>query len=523
MHSDDFTYYDMGLSFYAHYKHYLGWSGRFVIDYIAAALLSINQHGVIVGINSLAFVALIYTVSTLPIYDSLSKSRNTVYFILFACFWLGNPDLGQTTFWVVGAVNYLWPCLFCVLFIKYFLKIFCNQESDLKKYDFYACVVFAILTGASNEVMSVTLSAVLGCVTLYAYCKKYRRLQASICLLLILLGSALVILSPGNFARLQLLISRYSMIADWAQLNLFEKFAYHMQGRVLDILNGFREFIGIYMIFFVLTLLLFFRADRRDRLLLLIFLSASMLATLALFAAPITPSRSYLTSMFFLWLSFSVCLKIVFQHGYGAVATTVRMVFVLLLVFFIPSYLLQLRAYYHAYQQMQVRTDLVQQAVAAKQLEANVPDYFFLKFLGRNREFDTFHNAGSMGKYYNLQAVNIYTVPFDYAVIRQPCDQKLSLPALGEGSFCIWSYRRNLIRMSVRTFVIEIPFEHLKTMDSNLDKVFYINMVEEKNKKVVAAPVEVAKIGKRVFWIINGKFSDIAENSRFHVTGSERR
>src|SRR5690606_4744873 len=43
--------------------------------------------------------------------------------LVFALYWIANPDLGQTTFWIVGAANYLWTSVFNFGFALAFVTV----------------------------------------------------------------------------------------------------------------------------------------------------------------------------------------------------------------------------------------------------------------------------------------------------------------------------------------------------------------------------------------------------------------
>ena len=55
-HSDDYSYFQQGLSLDAHIKHYVNWSGRFITDYTSAILLNVFKRPIYMAINSLALI-----------------------------------------------------------------------------------------------------------------------------------------------------------------------------------------------------------------------------------------------------------------------------------------------------------------------------------------------------------------------------------------------------------------------------------------------------------------------------------
>lgn len=517
MHSDDFGYYELGLSWLAHYQHYIGWSGRFVVDYLVSALLALNKHALIVGVNSLIFVSLIYTVSTLPFYKKPYdyKIICQLYSILFICYWMGNPDLGQTAFWIVGSANYLWPCLFSALFLKYFLRAVHSSE---KKSFHYVCLALAFFVGASNEVMSATMVALLGFALIFSFYKKYHnRHWILCCFLLMLFGAALLLLAPGNRVR-----AAHPLFQDWYALSFSERIYIHLIDRLPKVYKAFSNFAGLY----VLVLVLFWRrirqAECNDQGLVFLFLAGSVMAAISMFAAPAVASRAYLTVMYFLWLSFSSVVSVFLQ---GKVLAGVRFFNVLtgfLVVVFVMSYAVQLRAYYHAYLQSQIRIDLIKRGVARGEKVMAVPDYYFLKFFGKNQEFDLFHSPDGMGAYYGVEAINVYLVKFDYALINQPCKDELFDQKLDNQVICAWQYQRNPVNASSRTLVLELTPQYGSLVDAK-HSAFHLNLRDAKTGKSYTSEAEPVRIGDRVFLSVSGNFSGLDHSTGHSAIRIERK
>ena len=111
IHSDDYSYYQLGLSLKSHIEHYLGWSGRFITDYISSLLLNLLTRPVYMAVNSFVLLTVMVLVSVLPSFvrnrgEIIHRGSSVILWLVFVLYWVANPDLGQTSFWVVGSANY---------------------------------------------------------------------------------------------------------------------------------------------------------------------------------------------------------------------------------------------------------------------------------------------------------------------------------------------------------------------------------------------------------------------------------
>ena len=129
MHSDDFAYSLRGIGFNSIIEHYRGWSGRLVSDFISTFLLTILPKSIYGLINSLALTGLIYFICLIPVCASGKRQGLAVCIVIvFFLYFVANPSLGQTSFWIVGSANYLWTNLFISDF--YSLLFSCLRKSS---------------------------------------------------------------------------------------------------------------------------------------------------------------------------------------------------------------------------------------------------------------------------------------------------------------------------------------------------------------------------------------------------------
>lgn len=147
IHSDDYRYALIGLSFDAHLHHYLTWSGRLVADYTSALLLASESRIFISMMTGLAVVAFCYLIVKTPDGTLKWKKYDAVTFtLIFLTFWVANPNIGQTVFWVVGSANYLWTNLFVAAWLWNLYRIQMRRENTR-----VVMLLLGVLAGCSNE------------------------------------------------------------------------------------------------------------------------------------------------------------------------------------------------------------------------------------------------------------------------------------------------------------------------------------------------------------------------------------
>lgn len=154
INSDDFFFARLGLGFEPHYNLYMNWSGRLLADYASSALLQINNHFIVSVIIASCATAIFFFISVIPniIFQSTSNNIYWKLLCIASLYWISNPNLGQTTFWIVGACNYLVTSFFITFFL-YFFYLHIIQIKKTKKIMLFAAFVIAVIAGCTNENM----------------------------------------------------------------------------------------------------------------------------------------------------------------------------------------------------------------------------------------------------------------------------------------------------------------------------------------------------------------------------------
>ena len=183
---------------------YYTWSGR-VVNNTLSQLFVWAGKDVFNIYNAFASVLLV-----LEIYWCANKGRVTFDFDtrrltwLFLFFWIFTPSFPSVVFWLVGACHYLWPAVFLTGFIIPFIHKYYFFETKVKNNICFNAYMFfgGAIAGCTNE-NSVCWVILL----LLIFVLKNRKLQAMeswmyLGLVGLILGYAILMLSPGNYARL---------------------------------------------------------------------------------------------------------------------------------------------------------------------------------------------------------------------------------------------------------------------------------------------------------------------------------
>lgn len=183
---------------------YYTWSGR-VVNNTLSQLFVWAGKDVFNVFNALASVLLV-----LEVYWCANKGRLTFVFDtgflawLFFLFWAFTPSLPAVAFWLVGACHYLWPAVFLTGFLIPFIHKYYFLETRLTANTWfkYFILFFGIIAGCTNE------NSVCWVILLLLFIVfKNKKLQAFeswmyFGLFGLSLGYAILMFSPGNFARL---------------------------------------------------------------------------------------------------------------------------------------------------------------------------------------------------------------------------------------------------------------------------------------------------------------------------------
>lgn len=512
MHSDDYAYYNLGFSLEGHLAHYINWSGRILADFISAGILLLKIKFIKAFLCALALPILVYIIATLPYYDEKKSiyiiKLWPIFILIFIAYWLGNPALGQVTFWVVGQANYLWPLVFAALYFKYLLKVV--TITNLSVNQSLVFLLLALIVGLSNEMVSI-LALYISFVSLcyVFYIKRPNKLLLLIAFIFMVVGTLILFLAPGNMVRLA-----HPTFAYWRTMTLGEKIHLYFSQTFINTIENYL------LVYFILGWA-FFRNWKKlisfDRYLVLLSLSAFFAYLGMLMFSPSTGGRVLLTGLFFLLMAITFSLKkIEFSSGYSLD----KVGFMLLIITFLCSYILIVQAYYSFSMQDKIRIEIIQHQLKERKQIANIPEYYIPTLLREGDYPDLAYHSEAMARFYGLDKIETFPVDFDYSkVLNKSCS-----PIFNNELFilakvkCITLLKNPFVRTS--EFVVEFLPEVKYYLGK--DYRFYLEIQKVKKGNNVPyridIPLVLIELNNRYFYNISVGTSSVGVGKKAKIT-----
>lgn len=421
IHSDDYRYALIGLSFDAHLHHYLTWSGRLVADYTSALLLASESRIFISMMTGLAVVAFCYLIVKTPDGTLKWKKYDAVTFtLIFLTFWVANPNIGQTVFWVVGSANYLWTNLFVAAWLWNLYRIQMRREKNTR----VVMLLLGVLAGCSNESVAPFVVGLALLAIIYDLWQDKRLYGNKVAYFLsALAGAAILIFSPGNFIRAQ------GAHKVWYEKSIIERLVIHLSDRFFSHL----ALVWIaYVVLVLLAVILYFARRNGPRVksgnlaMVVLMLLVGLGTSFIMVASPSYPDRVMMSTFLFFLLALSFLLKELVIYTSKGVRIGVYAITGLMAGVFVWSFSLMYAAYTRVYQQDQVRVNIIHTQLSRHQRDFTVPDFHFLKMQNSGGHFGFFHDPQIYGRYFGAGSVEKKKVHFDYSVLAS--GKMMSLP-----------------------------------------------------------------------------------------------
>ena len=413
VHSDDYSYYLYGLSLRTHVNHYLNWSGRFIVDYVSSFLLNSFPRPIYMAINSMVLIILVVTITILPnlIKEEkwINKRSSVVLWVSFLLYWVANPNLGQTSFWLVGSVNYLWTLMWASVYFNHFLYLM-NTEKKRGLKQLILLFFLGFVAGLSNEGLGVTVVLFSG-IMLFVYWKKKN--VCFIGLVSTIFGYLFLFFAPGNYARMNA-----DMFSEWRELPVFEKLLKHFLSRLP---STFGSFYLVYFLLIIMLIMMLLFCQRKNVKNIsisfsLIFIALAICSVLAFAVSPAMPWRSVNTCLFYLLLAVSVIANELATTDEKWSYITLSGVLLVCGLYFALSYSFILHAYKQTKDQANIREGIIEEAKMSGNTSAKIPDWYFTRLSKDTDKFDIFR-SGAMPRYYGLTSIEYAEPTFNYAVI----------------------------------------------------------------------------------------------------------
>ncbi|UZK03159.1 DUF6056 family protein [Venatoribacter cucullus] len=498
--SDDYSYFLQGVDLKKRWAHYMGWSGRLITDFTSSSLLTLFPRWLYQSINAFIFLLLIVFISLIPLVldteDKKSKTSTFILWVIFFAYWIANPNLGQTSFWLVGSANYLWTIMWASAYILCLFSIIRKENIAVKDYIFIAILGF--LAGCSNE--NTGVSVVLLSVVVF-FIEKNKKISL-VGLITSLLGTIVLIVAPGNAVR-------QKHFVNWYDQSTFQQLYTHIYERMP---NAITQYLHIYLLLIVALLLLFALAEKVNKKNLfyaLLFFILSLFSNVVLAKSPYIGGRNLNTGLFFLLPALAIVLYELITQNKKVVYWASGIIAFYCILFFIPSYVLFSNMMRHAYHQQELREDLIYSAKLAVEKSVEIPDWYFTKLLKNSDKFSTYR-SGSMPRYYGVDSIKWIPINFNYAALKngnyKDLNQSFVSDLILEG---VYEYKDRFFS-NKNYFIFEFN-EPLKTYIKEDDTTLYIHLYQKGISGFINVDVPLSsevKLGNKYYY----KTRDIKAN-----------
>lgn len=404
MQSDDYSYLLKGLDLQTHVNHYLSWSGRFISDYISSAILILTNDLAKAFLTSAAFVSIAFIVTSIP--SILYKTKNTLlsFLFVFSLYWVVNPTLGQTVFWVVGAANYLFTNLFICLYLL-FLSLYLSHG---RKY-IIPLLIFSMPAGLSNENTSVIVVCISVFSTVYDIIKNknYLLLTSSI---LVIVGACLLILSPGNFSR-----ASNQAFEWWTQMTLTGKAKYFIKYAVPISLKRIWPLLITSIILLAISYNL--KKDKEPFITSALFFLAGFASIFSMMFAPTFPERALSGPCLFMIISCSISFNIISNNSKKLCSYILRPLTLIYIIIFIFSYTLMLYSYNRLQIQEKIRMNDIRENISVGETTFLIPNFYWPPSFKRGDSVDKFSPDKKLGELYGVESIDAFEPYFDYSIL----------------------------------------------------------------------------------------------------------
>lgn len=418
MQSDDYSYALMGASVKDHYSHYIHWSGRLLADYISGTMLAYFPHWLYEIINAAGVSALILAIAQLPKYiigNEDSKTSFTGPIIIFLLYWIANPNLGQTSFWIVGSANYMWTNLFICI---YFICLFNLLRASSSAINYATIVVLGLGAGCSNE-NTAMVTILITAFAIFIEKDGNRKLLIT-GLFSLTVGAGILLLAPGNAVRA-------TKFKSWYSKSFLDRFDIHFYERLPELMGSFWQvYIAIIILLIAGTVGKYIKD--RTKMYALAFFIGAIAANSAFLFAPGIPERSNNGALVLLLISMSFIISSSIRHYSWQNKAAISSILLMCLFYFIPSYLFLTNAWIVSDRQSQIRNEIIKNNISNGIKDFNIPDFELTKLSKKTDAFDLYHSF-SFAKYHGADKIGLFKVGFDYspAYFSKPVDINTNL------------------------------------------------------------------------------------------------
>ena len=407
--SDDFFFLSSDFSVEFFVTRYFNWSGHLVNMFTNMVILRMPDL-IRTVIHSGVWIASIFMISVLPsvyVKGQIEFSHGT-FWTIFILYWIGNPHLGETSFWTVGAVAYLFSNFWILL---YLLLILYMRKQPAKKNLYFLIPILGLFAGNSNENTSVII-VILSCFFLFTEANKKTYLLGTVSTLM---GTLVLLLAPGQRVR-----AMHPSFQLGREMSIFQRGFHYITTDTF--MQTFTRYQWLFIAFAIFAIVGYRNkaVDVEQKKMMLVFFFAGVLANMAFAVSPVlsVTTRALNGALFFFLISISFFIE---DYDWRfRVNSKKNYSFLIILIFLIPftiGYTFLTRSVYIARRQHVVRASMIKSGIEDEREVILIPNLYLGRLYRPGDAIDLFH-AGRIGWYYGAHApVELFNpqVTFDYS------------------------------------------------------------------------------------------------------------
>lgn len=402
MLSDDYYYVSIA-NLHDQVAHYREWSGRILTNMFSSYMMHYAPHALYETLTAMALAITIFFIACIPnaLIKNELKSHPLSVIGLFALYWIANPSLGETTFWFVGAANYLWT----TFYISLFIITIALQKPKIKWWKVPFALLLGFAAGCSNENTSIV--TILLTISFIIYKKNISTFYPYLAGLII--GIGVLLLGPGT-------ANRSVYFTDWHNLTLLGKVELQLFTRMPESMSVFWQ---VYIIFIMLTFLVCLNgpSSKKNVFFSAIFFVSAILCNAAFIAAPFMPPRAYSGALFMLLVSVSFLTNAVLDNKKTIIEYAgLSIIGMFTLVYFIPSYYIMTNAIIGSWNQEKIRLSMIHEQVSRGVKDITIPDLYMSKLIKSTDAYPAYKHP-ARNDFFHVNSINEEQTQFDYSLI----------------------------------------------------------------------------------------------------------
>jgi hypothetical protein len=187
---------------------YWNWCGRMLVHFFDGLVLA-SQSRLVFSLVNLAFLIVIFELIQQKIGAKKTELRSLVWALGAFLIAFGTKSHFQVLYLTTGAANYFWSFALIVSYLYFFSFLFRRNvvAPEATRLKIFGFCLLSFLTGSTNENVGMCLLAIFFLGELESFWKKKSLLPKWVWLTQgwLAVGSAILILAPGNYVRLQVL------------------------------------------------------------------------------------------------------------------------------------------------------------------------------------------------------------------------------------------------------------------------------------------------------------------------------